>query len=107
MDTKMNKMESKIDQLTELINSLVMDKIKSTEALNKDEDPLLAGAQKATVDEEDDSEKLKDSSSSSKPKNGEGIYSKVPSFLSPDPQIPYYHINNIGEPPKINTIDFE
>ena len=46
MDTKINKMESKLDQLTELINSLVMDKIKPTEALNKDEDSLLAGAQK-------------------------------------------------------------
>ena len=72
MDTKMNKMETKIDQLTALINSLVMDKINPTEALNKDEDPLLAGAQKAVVDEEDDPEKLKNSSSSSKSKNGEG-----------------------------------
>ena len=84
-----------------------MDKINPTEALNKDEDPLLAGAQKAAVDEDDDLEKLKDCSSSSKPKNGEGEYSRVPLFISPDPQIPYYQINNIGAPPKINTVDFE
>ena len=107
MDTKLNKMESKIDQLTALINNLVMDKIKPTKALEEDEDPLLAGTQKVDVDEEDDPEKPKDSSSSSKPKNGEGEYSRVPSFISHDPQIPYYHINNIGEPPKINTVDFE
>ena len=36
-----------------------------------------------------------------------GEYSRVPSFISPDPQIPYYQINNIGAPPKINTVDFE
>ena len=106
MDTKLNKMESKIDQLTALINK-VMDKIKPTKALEDDEDPLLAGAQKAVVDEENDPEKLKNSSSSSKSKNGEEEYSRVPSFISLDPQIPYYQINNIGPPPKINTIDFE
>ena len=59
MDTKMNKMESKIDQLTELINSIVMDKTKQPKALNEDEDPLLAGAQKAAIDEEEDPKKTK------------------------------------------------
>ena len=70
IDTKMSKIESKLDKLTALLNS-VMDKINPTEPLDGNEDPLLAGAKKAAVDEEDDPEKLKDSSSSSKHKNGE------------------------------------
>ena len=90
IDTKMSKMESKLDKLTALLNS-VMDKINPTEPLDGNEDPLLAGAKKAAVDIEDDPEKLKDSSSSSKPKNGEGEYSRVSSFISPGPQKLHSH----------------
>ena len=56
---------------------------------------------------EDDPNKNKNASSCSQNTNGTGAYSSVPPFQSPDPPIPHHHINNIGEPPKINVIDFE
>ena len=71
MDTKMSKMEAKLDKLTALLDSVIT-RVIPTKEVEEVGDPSSAEAKKAAVGEEDDPEKLKDSSSSSKPKNGEG-----------------------------------
>ena len=110
MDTKMSKIESKIDQFTELINNLMMNKAKPTVVVSEDADSLSEAALKAAADEQsaldDNPEKNKDGASTT-PKIGEGVYSSVPPFKSADPPMNHHHINNIRDPPKINTIDFE
>ena len=111
MDTKMSKMETKIDQLTKLIN-LMMNKDKPTVTSSDEVDRLSEVAQKAADGErttEDDPEKKRDGASTT-PQNGERKYASVPpppTFKSADPRINHHHINNIGDPPKVNTVDFE
>ena len=106
MDTKMSKMEAKLDKLTALIDSIIT-RVISPKEVEEVEDPSSAKAKKATVGEEDDPEKLKANSSSPKPKNGDGEYSSVPPFKFADPHVNHPHINNVGDPPKVNAIDFE
>ena len=40
-------------------------------------------------------------------KSKDGYHAVPPTFQSVDPYIHHPHINNIGNPPKVNTIDFE
>ena len=106
MDTKMSSMEAKIDKLAALIDSVITKGIPTKE-IEEVEDPSSAEAKKAAVGEEDDPEKLKANSSSTKPKNGNGEYSSVPPFKFADPHVNHPHINNVGDPPKVNAVDFE
>ena len=106
MDTKLSEMQQQLETLTALLNSLVD---KGTPAVVVEEvgDPSLAVANKAAAVGEDDPEKLKANSSSTKPKIGNGEYSSVPPFTFADPHINHPHINNVGDPPKVNAVDFE
>ena len=70
IDTKMSKMESQLETLTTLLNSVVNKGIPTVEV----EDPSLAIANKAAAGGDDDPEKLKANSSSTKPKIGNGEY---------------------------------
>ena len=106
MDTKMSSMEAKIDKLATLIDSVITKGIPTKE-VEEVEDPSLAEANKAAVVGEDDPEKLKANFSSTKPKVGNGEYSSVPPFTFSDPRINHPYINNVGDPPKVNAIDFE
>ena len=49
MDTKLDKMESKIDQLRDFLTNLIMNKSKPTVVLNEDEDPLSEAALRLTL----------------------------------------------------------
>ena len=106
MDTKMSSMEAKIDKLAALIDSVITRGILTKE-VEEVEDPSLVEANKAAVVGEDDLEKLKANSSSTKPKIGNGEYSSVPPFTFADPHINHPHINNVGDPSKFNAVDFE
>ena len=106
MDTKLSMMQQQLETLTALLNG-VLD--KGTPAVVEEVgDPSLVVANKAATLGEDDPEKLKaNHSSSTKPRNGDGEYSSVPPFVFADPRVNHPHINNVGNPPKVNAVDFE
>ena len=106
MDTKMSKMEAKLDKLATLIDSVIT-RVVPTKEVEEVEDPSLVVANKAAAVGEDDLEKLKANSSYTKPKIGNGEYSNVPPFKFADPQINHPHINHVGDPRKVNAVDFE
>ena len=103
MDTNLSKMESQLETLTALLNSVISKGIP-TVVVEEVGDPSLAVANKAAAVGEDDPEKLKANSSSTKPKVGNG---ELPPFTFSDPHINHPHINNVGDPPKVNAVDFE
>ena len=111
IDTKMSKMETQLDTLTALINNL-MNKDKPAVAPSDEVNRALEAAKKAANDEqftEDDPENKRDGASTTSQGGGDK-YNKMPppsSFQSADPPMNHPHINNIGDPPKINAIDFE
>ena len=106
MDTKLSVMQQQLETLTALLNNM-LDKGTPAVVVEKVGDPLLAVANKATVSGEDDPEKLKANPSPTKPRNGDGEYSSVAPFIFNDPRVNHPHINNVGNPPKVNAVDFE
>ena len=105
MDTKMSKLA---ETLTALILSL-MNKDKPNVEVSEDADHLSETAQKAAADKKSAEEKLEKNknAASSTSGNGNGEYSNVPPFLFADPRVNHPHINNVGNPPKVNAVDFE
>ena len=106
MDTKLSLMQQQLEALTALLNN-VLDKGTPAVVVEEVGDPSLAVANKAAVRGEDDPEKQKANPSPTKPRNGSGEYSSVPPFVFADPRVNHPHINNVGNPPKVNAVDFE
>ena len=97
-DTKVSSLESKIDELTKLVSSMIPNKTVATISL-EDVDRASKAAQKA-IDEAKAAE-------GDPEKNNDSYHAVPPTFQSADPYINHPRINNIGSPPKVNTIDFE
>ena len=100
-------LESRIDVLTSMLQSLVDSKKDPPNSPpHVDLDPPLPGFVKAT--EKSAEERSEDNDSgSSKRDSGKGEFNMVPPpWYSPDPPIPHPHINNRGDPPKISAYPF-
>src|SRR3954454_1503325 len=98
LDTRMSSLESKIEMMIQSIATLTANR---TMAVVSPEDAGSASeaapkAAEGAKTAESNHEKNKDS------------YHVVPPIYTPaDPYVSHPHINNIGNPPKINTVDFE
>jgi hypothetical protein len=93
-------MSTQISELREIIAQLMQAKASSAPP-----PPLVAPASTEQVEvgvEDEDTDKDKEARSSTKGnKKGE-----FPHWYSPDPPVPHPHINNRGDPPKLDALNF-
>ena len=107
MDAQMQEFRNMFLELKRDLATHPSHRIEDSDLLSAWEKAKAEAAAGETPEKDGDPTKNKNGSTSSQNTNGTGAYNSVPPFQSPDPQIPHHHINNIGEPPKINVIDFE
>ena len=103
-----SSMDARLDQMLELIKQLAQPKEPTKPPPEKDDDDLESLSNKEGEGKEEDPTKLKqdkDVSSSSHEGGEKKEYHSV-SWLSPDSPVPHPHINNRGDPPKLDAINF-
>ena len=109
--TLKSSMDAQMLAMREYITELMAPKAPPVIPITEDTDPLLAGKASGSPsskrpEEGEDLDKNKDSSASSlKGDDGKREYHEE-KWRSPDPPIPHPHINNRGDPPKLDVSDF-
>ena len=99
-------METELRAMREMIAQLLPANKTSTPPPPEDPASTLRDKASARPGEEKVEDENTLESPSSKKKGGKEDYSEVPHWYSPDPPIPHPHINNRGDPPKLNASSF-
>ena len=106
-----SSMESQMLDMKKYLAELLKPSVPPIIPISEDKDPLLEGDALASPSsknplEGDDLANVKVSSASPKKDLGEKESYNAVDRRSPDPPIPHPHINNRGDPPKLNVEDF-
>ena len=108
LTSSIESQNTKMDELREMIMLLMPKKPASPTTTPLEEDPEVPLKNPNSVNSEEE-EKVGDTdtgSASTKKKVGKEEYHEVPHAYSPNPPIPHPHINNRGDPPKLDASSF-
>ena len=107
LETTLNSsIEAQRAQMDALREMIAQQKASTSPSLEDPKDPPKDPTSVSPEEEKVGDETISDSTSTKKKDGKEDYHEVPPPWYSPDPPVPHPHINNRGDPPKLNASSF-